>query len=175
MTRGDEDAYCEFFAGYFDRLVRYLLVVSRGQEDAAREAVQFTLARVVRNVRPFDSEEAFWCWLTLLARSAWIDQQRKYGRYQGFLERFRQRQQEESSIVPDHQADGRLRGLLEAQLRQLPEDERTLIQRKYLDGQATMDIARQCGRTEKAVESHLVRIRRKLKEQILSQLNHEPI
>jgi RNA polymerase sigma factor (sigma-70 family) len=173
MSRGEESAYRDFFNRYFDRLLRYLLVVSRGQEDAAREAVQRTLERVVRHIRRFDTEDVFWSWLTVLARSAWIDEQRKLGRYLGFLERFFHHQRLEPPLSTDHQSDHHLWSLLERQIGQLPEAERSLIQQKYLDGQAVTAIARQCGCTEKALESRLGRIRRKLKDQVLQELNHE--
>src|SRR5437016_11856184 len=87
MAAGDEDAYRMFHELYFRRLLRYLLVVTGGREEAAREALQLTLLRVVRHVRKFNSEEAFWSWLTVLARSAVVDETRKRHRYFAFLER----------------------------------------------------------------------------------------
>src|SRR3989442_913928 len=81
MARGDESAYREFYAGYFDRLLRYLLVVTQGREEAAREALQLTLMRVVRHIKKFDTETALWSWLTVLARSSVVDEQRKRTRY----------------------------------------------------------------------------------------------
>src|SRR5207245_760424 len=62
MAEADEDAYSMFHELYFHRLLRYLLVVTGGQEEAAREALQLALLRVVRHIRRFDLEEAFWCW-----------------------------------------------------------------------------------------------------------------
>src|SRR5688572_15684288 len=70
LAAGNEDAFRQFHAAYFDRLVRYLIVVTHGDEEAARDALQETFMRVVRHARRFDSEEAFWSWLTVLARSA---------------------------------------------------------------------------------------------------------
>jgi RNA polymerase sigma factor (sigma-70 family) len=173
MTQGDEAAYRDFFAEYFDRILRYLLVLSGGKSEAAREAVQRTMSRVVRHVRPFDSEEIFWSWLTVLARSAWTDEQRRLGRYLHFLDRFRRYQIDEAAARCDHQTDRHLWELLESQIRLLPEEEQALIQRKYLDGQATAKIADLSHTTEKAVESRLGRIRQKLKLLVLQQLNHE--
>src|SRR5690348_2963141 len=37
LASGDEEAFRRFHALYFDRLYRFLLVVSRGQEHEARE------------------------------------------------------------------------------------------------------------------------------------------
>src|SRR2546428_646850 len=77
LATGDEEAFRKFHAGYFDRLLRYLFVIPKGDQEAAREALQETMTRVVRYARPFDSEEVFWSWLTVLARSAEVDAGRK--------------------------------------------------------------------------------------------------
>src|SRR5438034_3100709 len=81
LAVGDEEAFREFHAAYFGRLLRYLFVVTHGDEQAAHDALQETMTRVVRYARRFDSEEAFWSWLTVLARSAVSDAGRKRSRY----------------------------------------------------------------------------------------------
>src|SRR6516225_9760740 len=87
MASGEEEAYREFYGLYFDRLLRYLLVLTHN-EESAREALQLTLVRVVRHAKRFRSEEALWSWLTVLARSSVVDEGRKAGRYLAFLRRF---------------------------------------------------------------------------------------
>jgi DNA-directed RNA polymerase specialized sigma24 family protein len=77
LAAGEEDAFREFHAQYFDRLHEFLLVVARGQEHEAREALQETLVRVARRARTFDDEDAFWCWLKAVARNAARDAGRK--------------------------------------------------------------------------------------------------
>jgi len=171
MVQGDEAGYRMFYELYFHRLFRYLLVVTSGREEAAREALQLALLRVVRHIRKFDSEEAVWSWLTVLARSAVVDEQRKRGRYRSFLDRWFQRKQVEAAA--DTNADERLRELLEQNLDALPWDERDLINRKYFARESVKEIAADVGATEKAIESQLVRIRRKLKARILDELNDE--
>src|SRR5215469_8161218 len=47
MSCGNERAYKDFYKLYFDRLLRYLLVVTQDEEQA-REALQATLLRVAR-------------------------------------------------------------------------------------------------------------------------------
>lgn len=172
MTRGDEAAYRTFYELYFHRLLRYLLVLTSGREDAAREALQLTLMRVVRHIRRFDAEEVFWSWLTVLARSSIVDEERKRKRYFGLLDRF---------VIwtgrghsgPSRDANDTLLALLEQELALLPPDERALLQQKYFDGLAVKEIASQLQTTEKTIDSRLVRLRRKLKETVLTQLKHE--
>ncbi len=88
LSRGDEAAFHEFHKLYFSRLLRYLFVVTGGQEEIAREALQLTFVRVARHVRKFDSETAFWNWLAVLARNCAVDELRKRNRQQNLLARF---------------------------------------------------------------------------------------
>jgi RNA polymerase sigma-70 factor (ECF subfamily) len=174
MVVGDEMAYRAFYHAYFDRLSRYLLVVAAGNEDAMREALQGTLMRVVRHIKVFQSEDVFWSWLTVLARSAFSDETRKRRRYFSFLERFTRHAAVENDGTSDNRMDERLRNLLERHVASLPPDERKLIEQKYFVRRAVREIAGELQTTEKAVESKLSRIRRKLKDAVLAELNHEP-
>ena len=88
MKEGDEEAYRDFYDAYYNRLWRYLLVVTAGDEEATAEALQATLVRVVRHIKVFQDEASFWGWLTVLARSALSDQRRGRRRYLAFLDRF---------------------------------------------------------------------------------------
>jgi RNA polymerase sigma-70 factor (ECF subfamily) len=171
MAAGDEAAYVEFQKAYFRRLLRYVLVLTAGRQHAAEEALQLTLLRVVRHIRAFDSEESFWSWLTVLARSVVVDEERKRTRYLALLFRFLQRCQLEKQAGVD--ADSFLRALVERNVAELPADERDLLERKYSARQNLNTIAEATTSTPKAVEARLVRVRRKLRERILRQLNDE--
>ena len=172
LVRGDEAAYRRFYDLYFQRLFRYLLVLTGGREEAAQDALQLTLMRVVRHIRTFDSESIFWSWLAVLARSALIDEERKRARYLRFLDRFFLWTQPAPSNA-DHEADARLLALLDTHLEALPPEDRALLEQKYLDGQSVREIATALDTSEKAVESRLGRVRRKLKDLILAQLHDE--
>jgi RNA polymerase sigma-70 factor (ECF subfamily) len=173
MAGGDETAFRIFYDAYFDRLLRYLLVVTGGNEEAVREALQLALVRVVRHVKPFESEEKFWNWLTVLARSALTDEARKRRRYFSFLEKFTRHQETGPAAMHNGEADEQLRALLERNLNSLPLEERELVEQKYLLHQSVREIADGRQTTEKAVESRLSRVRRKLKDAVLAELKHE--
>lgn len=170
MSKGDEMAYRIFYDAYFDRLLRYLLVVTGGEEEAAREALQLALVRVTRHIKVFDAEEKFWSWLTVLVRSALTDERRKRGRYFAFLTRFASHSELESTVEYDGEPDETLGALLKAKLVSLPADEQQLIEQKYTARRSVREIAEECQTTEKAVESKLSRIRRKLKDAVLAEL-----
>jgi RNA polymerase sigma-70 factor (ECF subfamily) len=173
MTKGDEMAWRTFYDAYFDRLWRYLLVVADGNEDAAREALQGALVRVTRHIKAFQDENAFWSWLAVLARSAFADETRKRRRYFSFLDRFTRHVIVESEIRTDNHADEWLRVLLERHVALLPPDEQRLVEQKYSARRSVREIADDLQITEKAVESKLSRVRKKLKDAVLAELNHE--
>jgi RNA polymerase sigma-70 factor (ECF subfamily) len=173
MAEGDEMAYRIFYDDYFDRLWRYLLVVTAGNEDEARESLQATLVRVTRHIKLFRNEDSFWSWLTVLARTALADEKRKRRRYLSFLDRFTQHANIEFHRSTGNHADERLQILLEQKVASLPPDEQELIEQKYFARRAVLEIAGELQTTEKAVESKLSRIRRKLKDAVLAELNNE--
>ncbi len=173
LARGDEAAFREFFDAYFDRLLRYLLVVTGGDESAAREALQAALIRVARHVKPFDTEEKFWSWLTVLARTALADESKKQRRWFAFLERFSRLAETEDSFGNDGEADEKLRALLKRNLSALPPGERDLLEQKYFLRRSVREIAGAERATEKAVESRLSRTRQKLKDAIVASLKHD--
>lgn len=170
LAAGEEEAFREFHALYFDRLYQFLLVVSRGNECEAQEALQQTLLRVVRYVRVFESEETFWSWLKMVARSAARDAGRKRQRYLALLRDFALRFQSPASEPHSDEAEW-LRALLDEGLDELEPADRGLIEGKYLEGATVKELSLQAGLTEKAVESRLVRLRRQLRESVLKKLN----
>jgi RNA polymerase sigma-70 factor (ECF subfamily) len=173
MAAGDEAAFRAFYEAYYDRLWRYLLVVASGDEDAAREALQSTLLRVVRYVKVFNDEAVFWSWLTVLARTALSDQTRKKRRYLSFLERFTRHAQSEKNLPANPESETTLLVLLNRDLAQLPADDRELLEAKYSSRRSVRELANEYQSTEKAIESRLVRIRRKLKDSVLQALKDE--
>jgi RNA polymerase sigma-70 factor (ECF subfamily) len=173
MANGDEAAYRVFYAAYFNRLLRYLLVVTRGDEQASREALQGALVRVARHVRPIAEEDKFWSWLTVLARSALADESRKQRRWFAFLERFSRHTETEAGGLNDGEADRALHELLARKVSALPPEERELIAQKYLLHRPVREIADARQTSEKAVESKLSRIRRKLKVAVFDGLKNE--
>ncbi len=173
MQAGDDTAYREFFEAYYHRLLCYLLVVAAGDEEAAAEALQSMLLRVVRHIKVFADDETFWSWLTVLARSAFIDQSRKRRRYLAFLDRFSKVSELDAPGPKSSEADARMHAALDRSLAALPEDERELVEWKYFAHRSVRDIAAVLQTSEKAIESRLVRIRRKLRLALVAELKNE--
>jgi DNA-directed RNA polymerase specialized sigma24 family protein len=63
-----------------------------------------------------------------------------------------------------------IRVLLVSALADLSPDERELIEAKYMNQQTVREIAQARGASEKAIESRLTRVRRHLRDELLSRL-----
>ena len=173
LTRGlaanDEEAFREFHQLYFDRLYHFMLAVTRGQEDEAQEALQETLLRVLRYARPFETEDAFWSWLKVVARSTARDRGRKQQRYLKLLQSFALRGQYQVEVQTFDEED-HLRGLLDESLGELDPQDRQLVEGKYLGEATVRELSARTGLTDKAVESRLLRARRDLRQRLLQKL-----
>jgi RNA polymerase sigma-70 factor (ECF subfamily) len=169
LAAGDEAAFREFHAAYFQRLFRYVLVLTRGDEPMACDTTQDTLLRVVRHARPFEEEKIFWDWLTRLARSAAADHGRKTSRYRRMLGLFLSQQSEETP-APE---ESPLQDALALALQTLPEPDRELLLAKYERGDSVRELSATAGVTEEAIESRLARARRALREAAFHILRHE--
>jgi RNA polymerase sigma-70 factor (ECF subfamily) len=169
LAAGDEAAFRQFHERYFDRLYHFLLVVARGQEHEAREALQQTILRVARHARSFESEQAFWSWLQAIARNVARDAGRKQRRYLALLQRFsfRARNFTETQISREEE---QMRGVLADCLEELNPVDRELIESKYVEGLTVRELAERAGESEKAVESRLLRLRRGLRQRVLEKL-----
>ena len=161
MAKSDEEAWRVFHRDYFRRLHRYLIVLQRGDDDAAAELVQLTLLRVVRHVRAFQCEQVFWSWLTCLARYAAADEGRKRKRRRLLAERFQHWQEQRRAGNRDAE-QWRCEQLTQC-LESLSDIDRQLIEGKYFERCSYGQLANTLGMSAKAVESRLSRLRKKLR------------
>ena len=173
LAAGEEAAFREFHAAYFDRLLRYLLVILQGDEAGARDALQETLLRVVRHARRFETEAEFWGWLTVLARSSALDAGRKQSRYWAALKRFMLGQSEAEMVDAVATSKAALHEALERGLQELDPLDRQLIEAKYFEQASVAELAAQTGLTGKAVESRLHRARQQLRSHLKKGMNDE--
>jgi RNA polymerase sigma-70 factor, ECF subfamily len=172
LAAGDEEAFREFHAAYFDRVYRFLLVVTSGRVPEAQEAVQQTFIRVIRYIRVFESEDVLWSWLKVVARSVARDGNRKQQRYSALLERFAQAL---TFFNPAQESleESLLAGLLEEVLSDVPDRDRDLLEAKYVIGHTVKELSAKLGLSEKAVESRLDRVRCRVRALLLKRLAAE--
>jgi RNA polymerase sigma factor (sigma-70 family) len=171
MTHGDEEAFQMFHDLYCDRLFRYLIVLCRSDEELSRDLLQTVLLKVVRSIRDFDDEVAFWNWLAAIARNSFLDAVRRLHR------RPTPEPISEISHLPadaqEPSSEPLLATALENALAQLPAEERALVESFYFEGGTYGSLAVRQDTSPKAVESRLARIRQKLRHAILKYLRYE--
>src|SRR5580765_5393747 len=66
IRRGDEAAFSHFHDLYSLRLYKYLLVLAKGDEAAAREVLQTVVLKLARKMETFDDESRLWAWMSRL-------------------------------------------------------------------------------------------------------------
>src|SRR5687767_12725442 len=77
IVGGDEAAFGDFYDRYSGRLYGFLLVLTSGQENVAREVHQIVMAKVARKFKVIATEAELWAWLAQVARNAFVDHVRK--------------------------------------------------------------------------------------------------
>jgi RNA polymerase sigma-70 factor (ECF subfamily) len=169
IRRGDEAAFARFYDLYSLRIYKSLLVLSRGNEEEAREVLQTVLLKVSKRFQVFEDEGRLLAWLRQVARNAFIDDCRARGRAPDFVSIEAIGAELQGATVAEHFLSASLRRALD----ELPAADRELLRAAYVDGQPLGEIAAESGQTYKAIESRLGRLRRKLKTGILTHLRHE--
>jgi RNA polymerase sigma-70 factor (ECF subfamily) len=165
-SRGDEAAASAFFERYFDRVFRYAIVMTKGDEDLAREIVSVTMIKAARTMEAMKSDEDVWRWLSRIARNSFVDHCRKVSR------RIRTVGEDALSLMPvEVNPESTLSIALTECLAELPLEERGLVEAYYFEDVSQSALAAQIDSTRKAVESRLARIRRKLRTAILKRLS----
>ncbi len=169
IRAGDEQAFSRFYDLYHLRLYQQALLLSKGNEQEAREVLQSVVLKLARKFQVFDDEKRFWAWLCRCLQNAYVD-----------LCRARRR---DDKLVPLDDLLGELPEMKCAQgpwsdalrraMEQFAPDEQELLRAAYEDERPLRELADESGQSYKAVESRLGRLRQKLKIRLLSQLRNE--
>jgi RNA polymerase sigma-70 factor (ECF subfamily) len=167
IVAGDEAAFREFYDGYSGRLFGFLLVLTSGQEEIARELHQTVMVKVARKFKVIATEAQLWAWLAQIARNAFIDHLRKQARR-------RECTLETSHVGPAEATEEALVVRLEEGLQMLEPEERSLLETVYFEKRSHKEVATEGGQTVKAIDSRLARIRAKLRAIILRRIRNEP-
>ena len=168
IARGDEESFGKFYERYHRRLFRFALVLGRGEETLAQDAVQMAFITAAKKLRSAQSEEHLWNWLARVARQhlakAWRHRQRNAA-FIGMADL--------PESVGGEESDCLLEETLDAAMLAMDADERELVEWFYFDRLSHKDIAQRLGATPKSVSSRLERVRAKLRAAIARKLSHE--
>jgi len=172
MRDYDEVAFREFYETYCDRLYRYLIVLTRGNEGLSRDFLQESMTKIMKRMREFDNEAHLWNWMAAIARNSFIDWVRRNQRAPKIVPLSEARSDEAATIAAPG-SDRELLDELDCCLLELEPQERSLVERFYLQEGSYQSLAESDQSTAKAVESKLARIRHKLKAALFRRLRHE--
>ena len=168
IARGDEVAFREFYERYHRRLFRFALVLGKGDESLAQDAVQAAFVTAAKKLRVAESEKHLWNWLARVTR-------------QHLAKNWRQRRRDSTVVgmaelpecVDGVEPDSVLEESLDSALLAMDAVERELLEWFYFDHLSHKEIAERLGATPKSVSSRLERARAKLRAAIARRLSHE--
>ena len=168
IRRGDDAAFEQLYERYHRRLLRLALVLARGDELLAHDAVQGTFITAAQKLCRIDGEEHLWNWLAQVARQQIARACRNRKRDAAVVN-----QDELSGRAMAEESDTRLEEILDAALAALDLEERQIIERFYFDRLSQKEIAEQLKITPKAVSNRLERARAKLRLFVAKKLSYE--
>ena len=169
IARGDELAFRALYERYHDRLLRFALVLGRGDESLAQDLVQTVFVTAAKKLRRVDSEEHLWNWLAQVARQSSAKAWRKRERDPALAHAEVLKEDCAATAEPDSFLEEKL----DVALKTLDTDEQQLVRAFYFDRLSHKEIADQLGTTPKAVSSRLERVREKLRSLMKRALSHE--
>ena len=158
LKRGEAMAVREWFSRYHDKLARYVTSRLANQADA-EELVQETFIHALKQLPLFRGSSTLWTWLVAIARHEVADYYRKQ-----YAKKMFNRVPLLETLLTEPVADtSEVSSLVLASLERMQEYSAELLRLKYIDNKRVAEIARELGKSLKAVESELFRARGEFK------------
>ena len=148
IREGDSDAVAELYERYAPIVWRYVYARMRRDTHAGQDVLSETFLAAIRSLKNGTTTENVAGWLTGIARNKRADW-------------YRQREKSATTDVePATPQSSSAGGVVADILDALPDDERVVLEWKYLDRHTVREIAERLGRSEKSVEGLLYRARK---------------
>ncbi len=174
MLAGEERAFNAFFADFFPRVYRFVLPRMGGDVDAAKDVVQATLVKAMRNLSQFRGEAALFSWVCQIGRHQIVDQLRAQKRYAERVVPIDDRPDIlaalDSIAAPasdepaQRYSNEETRRLVQAVLDRLPGRYGDVLEWKYVEGRSVEEIGTLLGVGHTAAQSILARARTAFRE-----------
>jgi RNA polymerase sigma-70 factor (ECF subfamily) len=145
-----------------------LIVLSRGDETAARELAQTVMLTAAAKLGPVSTETHLWNWLARVARQQWGKRAKRSAR-EGEVIQYGESPETAAEPNPDRQ----LEEALDSAMDKLDPDTRRVVEMFYHDGLSHQEIGERTGASPKAISSRIERAREKLRELISEELKNE--
>lgn len=169
MLAGEERAFTTFFDTYFPRLYRFALPRLGGDAEAAREVVQATLVKAMRNLSGYRGDATLMTWAAQICRRQIVDYLRAQKRQSSrvvLLEdspelqaAFEAIEAPEADEPMQRYSSGETRRMVQSVLDHLPARYGDVLEWKYVEGQSVEEIGERLGIGHTAAQSVLARAR----------------
>ena len=161
---GSDPALQMLYQRYLHVVWRYVYVRARRDENVVEDIVSDTFLAAIRGLRDLDPEGGSVCgWLMGIARHKLADhwRQARRNRYDSPMPGTQQAGVSDRAVSPNCslEAAEQKEQIAEA-VAALPDEQRLVLEWKYVDGLSVRAIAGRVGRSEKAVEAVLYRARK---------------
>jgi RNA polymerase sigma-70 factor, ECF subfamily len=176
MLQGDERAFRQFFNSYFPRLYRFAVPRLGGDPDAAKEVVQATLVKAMRNLANYRGDAALFSWLCQICRRQIVDYVRAQKRHSDRIvlvedgDEMRAVLESVAAPASAQPAHGysteETRRLVQSVLDRLPNRYGDALEWKYIEGRSVDEIAQALGIGPTAAQSLLARARIAFREAV---------
>lgn len=164
LAQGDPAAVVEFVELYADGLYRFVYNQVGSVQDA-EDIVQETFIAALKAIHCFRGESKLRTWLFSIAMHKLADQQRDVGRNLATIPHEMALVLQEDDPQPEQALEqAELRQLVRQALSRLPLHYRTALVLKYVEEMSVSEICEVMHRSQKSVESVLVRARRMLSD-----------
>ncbi len=169
LIQGDSKAIAEFVQQYADDVYRFIYHQVGGITQDAEDIVQITMIAALNSMHRFRGDSKLRTWLFSIAAHKVLDFRRRTGRRPQTIPHDATAPFQTDDLSPEQaveQAEARQK--MRQALLQLPPHYSTALVLKYVEDMSVREICQVMQRTEKSIESILVRARRLLAEIIES-------
>jgi RNA polymerase sigma-70 factor (ECF subfamily) len=166
LAARDPAAWEAAYQAHHRDLYGFIARLLRGDRTLADELFQEAWLEAIRQIVQFSPQRgAFRAWLFGIARRRVAYHWRRHALRNRTEDAIGDASATTTTLLPHDILEQIERGqVVEAALLFLQPDDRELLLRRYTDGETIAEIARHYGRTAKAVESRLARLRQELRE-----------
>jgi RNA polymerase sigma-70 factor (ECF subfamily) len=174
MLSGDERAFRAFFDTYFPKVYRFALPRLGGSIEAAREVVQGTLSKAIRNLDKYRGDAALFSWLCQICRHEIVDYLRAHKRHSERVVLIDDNPEIQAAMetiqapLADDPAyrygNAETRRLIQSVLDRLPARYGDILEWKYIEGHSVTEIGELLGVGQTAAQSLLARARQAFRE-----------
>lgn len=172
--RGDREAIGRFYEAYADGLYTFVFFRVGRDESLAEDVVQETFALALSNETAFDpARGSIGTWLTVLSRNVIRDHLKAHRQADSLAATWDRIDATlaqvfaalaEKPLPGDVLARAETRDLVQMAIANLPEQYRSVLARKYVEGDSLEQVAAQLGISVDAAKSLLARARRAFRE-----------